>query len=82
MRATLAKMSNDTARFTEKSFKVTGVTSLLDAGESLENVMIAGRWRGLMTPQHYRNTLIEIRLSVARRIPQSASRQTHANDTN
>ena len=69
MRATLAKVTPDAHKFTEKSFKVSGVTALLDAGESLENVMLAGRWRGLLTPQHYRNTSIQFRLSIARRIP-------------
>lgn len=42
MRTTLAKVTH------QKSFKVTGVPSLLDSGEPLENVMLAGRWRGLL----------------------------------
>ena len=71
MRATLAKVTPDADKFTEKSFKVTGVTSLLDSGESLENVMLASRWRGLLTPQHYRDTSVQFRLSIAKRIPYS-----------
>ena len=71
MRTTLAKVTPDAAKFTEKSFKVTGVTSLLDSSESLENVMLAGRWHGLLTPQHYRDTSVHFRLSITKRIPQS-----------
>ena len=73
MRRTLAKVTSDAAKFTEKSFKVAGVTSLLDSGESLQNVMIAGRWRGLLTPQHYRDTSMRFRLDVASRIPSSST---------
>ena len=36
-------MSN--VNFTEKSMKIAGVTALLDSGEPLDNVAIAGRWR-------------------------------------
>ena len=34
-------MSN--ANFTEKSMKIAGVTALLDSGEPLDNVAIAGQ---------------------------------------
>ena len=44
--------------YTEKSFKVGGVTALCDTGEGLENVMVVGRWRNLYMPMHYRNTSV------------------------
>lgn len=56
-------------KFTEKSFKVGGTTALCDAGEPIENVALAGRWKCPRTPLHYRNTSKEFRLGVARRIP-------------
>lgn len=58
-------------KFTEKSMKIAGVTALLDSGEPLENVAIAGRWRTNSTPLHYRNTSYKFRLNIAKNIPLS-----------
>ncbi len=55
-------------KYTEKSLKASGVTALCEANEPLENVMIQGRWRSLLTPMHYRNTSSEFRLEIANRI--------------
>ena len=41
-RELLVKEGFDGSRFTEESFKVQGVTQLLDSGEPLENVMVSG----------------------------------------
>ena len=48
-------------RFTEKSLKIAGVTGLLDTGEPLENVALAGRWKATGTPLYYRNTSYKFR---------------------
>ena len=59
-------------RFTEKSLKIAGVTGLLDSGEPLENVAIAGRWKSSTTPMHYRNTSYKFRKNIAKNIPLSS----------
>ena len=59
-------------RFTEKSLKIAGVTGLLDSGETLENVAIAGRWKSSTTPMHYRNTSYKFRKNIAKNIPLSS----------
>ena len=63
---------NIVERFTEKSLKIAGVTGLLDSGEPLENVAIAGRWKSSTTPMHYRNTSYKFRKSIAKNIPLSS----------
>jgi len=59
-------------RFTEKSLKIAGVTWLLDSGEPLENVAIAGCWKSSTTPMHYRNTSYKFRKKIAKNIPLSS----------
>jgi hypothetical protein len=71
-RQLLAKHGYEAADFTEKSLKVGGVTSLLDAGESLENVQVLGGWKSLQTPLHYRNASLKFKLGIASRIPVKA----------
>ena len=68
-RQLLVKHGFDGAKFTEKSLKVQGVTELLDAGVSLENVMVMGRWKRTTTPLHYRNLSANFLLTVASRLP-------------
>ena len=68
-RELLVKHGFDGSRFTEKSFKVQGVTQLLDSGEPLENVMVFGRWKRTTTPLHYRNLSENFLLGVAGRLP-------------
>ena len=68
-RELLVKHGFDGSRFTEKSFKVQGVTQLLDSGEPLENVMVFGRWKRSTTLLHYRNLSENFLLSVAGRLP-------------
>jgi hypothetical protein len=41
------------------------VTSLLDAGESLENVQVLGGWKSLQTLLHYRNVSLKFKLGTA-----------------
>ena len=68
-RAMMNKFGYDGSKYTEKSFKVGGVTALCDSGEALENVMIAGRWRNMFTPMHYRNTSVNFRLNIVHNLP-------------
>ena len=68
-RSMMKKYGYDGAKYTEKSFKVGGVTALCDSGEALENVMIAGRWRNMYTPMHYRNTSVNFRLNIVQNLP-------------
>ena len=70
-RELLVKHGFDGSRFTEKSFKVQGVTQLLDSGEPLENVMVFGRWKQTTIPLHYRNLSENFLLSVAGRLPRN-----------
>ena len=70
-RELLVKHGFDGSRFTEKSFKVQGVTQLLDSGEPLENVMVFGRWMRTTILLHYRNLSENFLLSVAGRLPLS-----------
>lgn len=69
MRALLIRHGYPGKSYTEKSFKVGGVTALCDSGEGLENVMVAGRWRNLYTPMHYRNTSVNFRLNIVQNLP-------------
>ena len=68
-RSMMKKYGYDGAKYTEKSFKVGGVTALCESGEALENVMIAGRWRNMYTPMHYRNTSVNFRLDIVQNLP-------------
>jgi len=68
-RELLTKHGFDGQKFTEKSFKVQGVTQLLDSGESLENVMVFGGWKRTTTPLHYRHMSTNFLLDVANRLP-------------
>ena len=72
-RSLLSKYGYEGQKFTEKSFKASGTTALLDAGEPLENVMLAGRWRNTITPLHYRQTSMKFRLDIAKRVPRRAN---------
>ena len=69
VRTMLSKYGFDGTKYTEKSFKVGGVTALCDSGEALENVMIAGRWRNTFTPMHYRNTSENFCLDIVKNLP-------------
>ena len=68
-RVLLVKHGYDGSKFTEKSFKVQGVTALMDAGESAENVMVFGGWKRTTTPLHYRNMSANFLLGVAGKLP-------------
>ena len=50
---------------TEKSFKSSGVTVLLDKKTPLHDVQIYGGWKSLETPMHYHNTSVLRRKEVS-----------------
>ena len=70
-RLLLAKHGFESDKFTEKSFKVQGVTELMNAWESAENVMVFGGWKRPTTPLHYRHISSQFLLGVASRLPLS-----------
>jgi hypothetical protein len=53
---------------TDKSFKMQGVTSILDSGVPLEDVMHHGRWRTLSMPLHYKVNSEKYKKDVAKNI--------------
>ena len=53
-------------KFSEKSLKASGVTTVLDKGAPLVDVQIAGRWKGLQTPLFYHNSSIERRAAISK----------------
>ena len=59
----------DTAGITEKSPKMEGVTQLLEAGVSLEEVMHLGRWKSIQTPLHYKQNSDDFKKLIASKIP-------------
>jgi len=65
----MQKHGFDGAAFSEKSFKVGGVTALLDAGEPLENVQMLGGWKSAQTVLYYRNASLDFKVGVASRMP-------------
>ena len=54
---------------TDKSFKMLGVTSMMAAGISAEEVALHGRWKTPDMPLRYKHNSTAYKLSVAQRIP-------------
>ena len=54
--------------FSEKSFKSTGVTVLLDSGTSLPDVQVFGRWKSEQTPLFYHNSSVKRRIQISRKL--------------
>ncbi len=52
--------------YTEKSYKVGGVTEFLHDGNTLEMAMVRGRWKAVNTPMYYRNDDEDFRLFLAK----------------
>ncbi len=52
--------------YTEKSYKVGGVTEFLHDGNTLEMAMVRGRWKSVNTPMYYRNDDEDFRLFLAK----------------
>ena len=49
----------------EKSFKASGVTTLLDKKTSLSDVQVYGGWRSEQTPLYYHNSSINRRMDIS-----------------
>ena len=49
----------------EKSFKASGVTTLLDKKTSLSDVQVYGGWRSEQTPLYYHNSSITRRMDIS-----------------
>ena len=54
---------------TDKSFKMLGVTSMMAAGLSAEEVALHGRWKSAEMPLRYKHNSADYKLSISRRIP-------------
>ena len=54
---------------TDKSFKMLGVTSMMAAGLSAEEVALHGRWKSAEMPLRYKHNSAEYKFSISRRIP-------------
>ena len=53
------------ADISEKSFKASGVTTLLDKKTSLSDVQVYGGWRSEPTPLYYHNSSINRRMDIS-----------------
>ena len=54
---------------TDKSFKMLGVTSMMAAGLSAEEVALHGRWKSAEMPLRYKHNSTEYKFSISQRIP-------------
>lgn len=66
MRSLISLCNISNRHYTEKSFKVGGVTDFLKKGNSLELAMVRGRWKSVVTPMYYRNDDPDFRLFLAK----------------
>jgi hypothetical protein len=55
-------------RVSDKSFKMLGVTGMLEAGASLDDVMHQGRWRTLSMPLQYKLNSDNFKKNIARKV--------------
>ena len=60
----LVKKIGKEGRFSEKTFKVSGVSEAFNKNISLEDAMFHGRWRSIDTPQVYCQMNRQKRLKV------------------
>ena len=54
---------------TDKSAKSEGVTRSLEAGASLEEVQLHGRWKTLDIPMRYKRNSVEFKAKIAQNVP-------------
>ena len=71
MRNLLNQLGLNGNKYTEKSFKVAGVTAATEVGMSLEDIAFHGRWLSTESPKHYRKVSAGYRTNVAEKIPLS-----------
>ena len=65
----LKKAGCETKGVTAKSFKMLGVTKMMEAGMTAEEVAIHGRWRSKDMPLRYKHNSDEYKTGVAAKIP-------------
>jgi hypothetical protein len=68
LRKILSEVGIEAKGVTDKSFKMQGVTTIIDSGASLEDVMHHGRWRTLLMPLHYRVNSEKYKKEVAKNV--------------
>ena len=54
---------------TDKNFKMLGVTSMMAAGLSAEEVALHGRWKSAEMSLRYKHNSAVYKFSISRRIP-------------
>ena len=69
MRKMLNNLGFNGDKYTEKSFKVSGVTAAMENGISLDDVALHGRWHCRETPRHYRQMSLCYRKNLALKLP-------------
>ncbi len=65
----MKEMGGDGAGVTDKSFKMLGVTKSLEAGLTVEEAALHGRWRTTTMPLTYKHNSMEYKAGVAEKIP-------------
>ena len=69
LRKLLAKYGFPFMSVTDKSAKMEGVTQSLDAGVSLEEVQLHGRWKTLEMPMRYKRNSSNFKLKIGANVP-------------
>ncbi len=62
-------MDIDKKGVTDKSFKMLGVTSMLEKGAQFEEVALHGRWRSIDMPLRHKHNSEQFKLSTASKVP-------------
>ena len=53
----------------DKSFKMLGVTGMMEAGMTAEEVSIHGQWRSKDMPMRYKHNSAEYKTNMAAKVP-------------
>jgi hypothetical protein len=64
----LGSMDIDKKGVTDKSFKMLGVTSMLEKGAQSSEVALYGRWRSIDMPLRYKHNSEQFKLSTASKV--------------
>jgi hypothetical protein len=59
----------DATGITDKSFKMLGVTRMVNKGAALDDIALHGRWLTTSKPLHYKHNSIEYKEQIARLVP-------------
>lgn len=69
LQALLRNMGVNTPRVTDKSFKMLGVTSAMEAGMPVQEVALHGRWKTTEMPLRYKHNSDRFKAAMAAKIP-------------